>query len=221
MTNYTKCLFYSASAQYFFLHTRHLYGCFPLLHFISSYQACNCARPALWVSNTEIQPQFSQEAPTAQTGRSLLLCWSLCASIFLISFYFISLHIPIAETPLPVWLHLFIQHLYTRATNWNAFPSISWKRGTLRTLVQHAYLVCSTETYLKEELTHLEKVFIEKNNYPKYVINQVFTQVKEEHKNRNYNNNMRDSIFVPVTLENEIEKRHLPFHTRWERRLFN
>ena len=84
----------------------------------------------------------------------------------------------------------------------------------LRTLVQHAYLVCSTETYLKEELTHLEKVFIEKNNYPKYVINQVFTQVKEEHKNRNYNNNMRDSIFVPVTLENEIEKRHLPFHTR-------
>ena len=50
------------------------------------------ARPALWVSNTEIQPQFSQEAPTAQTGRSLLLCWFLCASIFLISFYFILSH---------------------------------------------------------------------------------------------------------------------------------
>ena len=59
--------------------------------------------------------------------------------------------------------------------NWAAFVPVSWKRGTLRTLVQRAYLVCSTETYLKEELTHLEKVFIEKNNYPKYVIKQVFT----------------------------------------------
>ena len=69
--------------------------------------------------------------------------------------------------------------------NWSAFAPVSWKRGTFRTMVQHAYLVCSTETYL-------EKVFIEKSNYPKYVVNQVFTQVKEEHKNRNYNNNMKN-----------------------------
>ena len=54
--------------------------------------------------------------------------------------------------------------------NWNAFAPVSWKRRMLRTLVQSAYLVCSTETYLKEELTHLEKVFIERNNYAKYVI---------------------------------------------------
>ena len=93
--------------------------------------------------------------------------------------------------------------------NWNAFAPASWKRGTLRTLVQRAYLVCSTETYLKKELTHLEKVFIEKNNYPKYVINQVFTQVKQEHKNRNYNNNMKNSITVPITFENEKVKQHL------------
>ena len=93
--------------------------------------------------------------------------------------------------------------------NWNAFAPVSWKRGTLRTLVQHAYLVGSTETYLKEELTHLEKVFIEKNNYQKYVINQVFTQVKEEYKNRNYNNNIKNNIAAPITLENENEMRHL------------
>ena len=222
MNNYTKCLFYSASAQYFFLHTRHLYGCFPLLHFISSYQACNCKASTLSFQHRD--PTSVLTRSTNCTNRKIpsIVLVSLCFYIsHFILFHFISLHIPIAETPLPVWLHLFIQHLYTRATNWNAFPPISWKRGMLRTLVQHAYLVCSTETYLKEELTHLEKVFIEKNNYPKYVINQVFTQVKEEHKNRNYNNNMRDSIFVPVTLENEIEKRHLPFHTRWEKRLFN
>ena len=93
--------------------------------------------------------------------------------------------------------------------NWAAFVPVSWKRGTLRTLVQRAYLVCSTETYLKEELTHLEKVFIEKNNYPKNVIKQVFTQVKEERRNRNYNSNMKNSIEVPITLENKNEKQHL------------
>ena len=93
--------------------------------------------------------------------------------------------------------------------NWNASAPVSWKRGTLRTLVDRAYLTCSTETYLKEELTYLEKIFIEKNNYPKYVINYVFTQVKEEHKKRNYNNNITNSIAVPITLENESEKQHL------------
>ena len=35
--------------------------------------------------------------------------------------------------------------------NWNAFAPVSWKQ----------------QTYLKEELNHVEKVFIEKNNYPK------------------------------------------------------
>ena len=92
--------------------------------------------------------------------------------------------------------------------NWNIFAPVSWKRGKLRTLVQRAYLVCSTEIYLKKELTYLEKVFIEKNNYPKYVIIQVFTQVKEEHKSRNYNNNIKNNIAVSITLENENEKRH-------------
>ena len=61
----------------------------------------------------------------------------------------------------------------------------------LRPLVHRSCFVCSTETYLKEENTHLEKVFIEQNKYPKYVIKQVFTQVKEEHKSTNYNNNMK------------------------------
>ena len=34
--------------------------------------------------------------------------------------------------------------------NWNAFAPVSWKRDMLRTLVQRAYLVCSTETYLRK-----------------------------------------------------------------------
>ena len=79
-------------------------------------------------------------------------------------------------------------------------------------------LLLSVQENLFKGKTHPSKnVFIEKNNYPKYVINQVFTQVKEEHKNRNYNNSMKNSIAVPITLENENEKRHLPFHTKVRR----
>ena len=33
--------------------------------------------------------------------------------------------------------------------------------------------------------------------------------LKEENKNRNYDNNMKNSIAVPITLENENDKRHL------------
>ena len=90
--------------------------------------------------------------------------------------------------------------------NWNVFAPVSWKQGMLRTLVQHAFLVCSTVTYLKKELKHLEKVFIKKHNYPKNVIKEVFTQVKDEHKNRNYSNNMVNSIAVPLTPESQSEK---------------
>ena len=80
---------------------------------------------------------------------------------------------------------------------------VSWKLGTLRTPWQRTYLVCSTEIYSKEELSHLE------SNYPKYVIKKVFPQVKEEYENRNYSNNMKNSIDVPITLENKNEKQHV------------
>ena len=83
----------------------------------------------------------------------------------------------------------------------------SWKRRTLRTLVQRAYLIYSTETYSKEELTHLHKAFIEKNNYPKQVIKQVFThKVEEEHTNMNYRKNTENNIVVLITLENKNDK---------------
>ena len=39
-------------------------------------------------------------------------------------------------------------------------------------------MFCSTTELLNTEPRHLEKVFIEKNNYPKWEIRQVFTQVK-------------------------------------------
>ena len=51
--------------------------------------------------------------------------------------------------------------------NWNSFASHSWKRETLKALTQRAYMICSTTELLDTELKYLEKVFVEKNNYPK------------------------------------------------------
>ena len=61
--------------------------------------------------------------------------------------------------------------------NWNSFAPHSWKWGTLKTLTLHAYMICSTTELLDTELKYLQ-VFVEKNNYPKWVIKQIFAQVK-------------------------------------------
>ena len=62
--------------------------------------------------------------------------------------------------------------------DWISSAPHSWKRGTLKTLSQRAYMIFSTTKLLHTELKYLEKVFVEKKNYPKWVIRQVFTQVK-------------------------------------------
>ena len=54
--------------------------------------------------------------------------------------------------------------------NWFSFAPNTWKRGTLKNLVNRAYNIYSTEYLLKKELLHLEKKFIFKNNYPCWVI---------------------------------------------------
>ena len=71
--------------------------------------------------------------------------------------------------------------------NWNAFASDTWKRGTLKTLVERAYIVCSTNELLQKELKYLVKVFHETNNYPHYVIKQILKQVQDEQNQQNVN----------------------------------
>ena len=90
--------------------------------------------------------------------------------------------------------------VYRKATNndvylnWNAFCT-NWKRGTLKTLIEHAYLIFSTGKLLNRELKHIEKVFSENNSYPKYVIKQVLQQISEEHNNAtNGTDNSNNSI---------------------------
>ena len=46
--------------------------------------------------------------------------------------------------------------------NWHSFAPKTWKTKTLKSLIQRAFLICSTEELLNEELKHFEKGFCEK-----------------------------------------------------------
>ena len=66
--------------------------------------------------------------------------------------------------------------------NWNSFCPQSWKRGSLKSLVQRAHLICSTQDLLKTELDHIPKVFLEINNFPLWVIKQIFGEEDQINK---------------------------------------
>ena len=63
----------------------------------------------------------------------------------------------------------------------NSFLLCSWKRGTMKTILRRAYLICLTSDYLQEELDHIAYVFEKFNNYPKWVIKQLLEEVKYNH----------------------------------------
>ena len=73
---------------------------------------------------------------------------------------------------------------YTKPTkseiylHWKSFSPCSWKRGTLKTIIRRAYLICPTPDYQQEELDHIAYVFEKFNNYPKWVIKQLLEEVK-------------------------------------------
>ena len=62
---------------------------------------------------------------------------------------------------------------------WDSFSPISWKRGTLKSLISRAYMICSNQGVLEKELKHLKSTFHKKNRYPLWMINQVMETVKE------------------------------------------
>ena len=94
--------------------------------------------------------------------------------------------------------------VYRKATtndvylNWKSFTPTTWKRGTLKTLVDRAYFICSNIALRKKEIDHLKKVFHEKNDYPNWVINQLLNEVEENHKT-SVNNVSEERQVSPVT----------------------
>ena len=61
--------------------------------------------------------------------------------------------------------------------NWQAFASISWKCGTLRSLVNRAYIICSKNNYLQQELKNLQQMFQTQNDYQVWIIKQIMKEV--------------------------------------------
>ena len=66
--------------------------------------------------------------------------------------------------------------------NWNSFCPQSQKRGILKSLVQRAHLIYLTEDLFKTELNHIQKVFLEINDFPLWVIIQILAE--EDQKNK-------------------------------------
>ena len=67
---------------------------------------------------------------------------------------------------------------------WGSFSPNIWKVETLKTLLLIALVVCSNEQLLNKEIEHLRNVFHPTDGYPKAVIQNVISKVKEEQSAR-------------------------------------
>lgn len=81
--------------------------------------------------------------------------------------------------------------------HWNSFAPLKWKRGTLRTLLLRAHIICSNVTHLEKEIAHIHYVFHDLNGYPWWIIHQ------ETNKIRNEMSNVTNSATTTST-ENDI-----------------
>ena len=66
--------------------------------------------------------------------------------------------------------------------HWDPFAPASWKRETLRTLVNRAYLVFSNKESLCKELVYLRSVHLKKNGYPLWTIKQLMKKIEKSQK---------------------------------------
>ena len=86
----------------------------------------------------------------------------------------------------------------------DSFTPISWKRGTLKTLVERAYLICSAPRLLEKELNHIGAVFRNTNGLRNSLINQI--NVKQ--RNSVLNSNVSSKIEVRQISNQTIVEKH-------------
>ena len=67
---------------------------------------------------------------------------------------------------------------------WDAFAPVTWKLGTLRTLVNRAYLVCSHKELIHKELAYLKLVFLKKDGYPLSTIKHLMKEIEKKQKQK-------------------------------------
>ena len=92
--------------------------------------------------------------------------------------------------------------------NWYSFCPREWKRRAFRYLAQRAYIICSSSHLLKEELKHLEDVFVLKNNFLIWVVKKILNEEKENINNRNNADKNMYTIQTDVKFESK-DKSHL------------
>ena len=93
--------------------------------------------------------------------------------------------------------------------NWNSLCPQSCKGGTFRSLAQRAHLICSTEDLLKTELNHIQKVFFEINDFPLWVIKQIFAEEGQKYKHQNIED--KDSNVINIESGNIPHLLVLPY----------
>ena len=89
--------------------------------------------------------------------------------------------------------------------NWNTFARDSWRRGTLKTLLECVYIVWSTNGVLQNELKYLVRVFHDTNNYLHYVIKKILKQVQDE---KNQQNDNVQTAAIPDERNTNRKKEH-------------
>ena len=85
--------------------------------------------------------------------------------------------------------------------HWDSFSPKNWEVGTVTKLLLRVFVVCSNEELLNQEIEHLRNVFHHSNCYPKAVIQNVISKVKEEQST--------SSVHITESYYNDVAKNYL------------
>ena len=85
--------------------------------------------------------------------------------------------------------------------HWNSISPNSCKVGILKTLLLRAFVICSNEQLLNKEIEHVRNVFHDTNGYPKAVIQNVLSKVKEEQS--------AQSVKITESHQDDVSKSYL------------
>ena len=90
----------------------------------------------------------------------------------------------------------------------DSFTLITRKRGTLKTLVERVYLICSTLRLFEKELTCIRTIFRNTNGYANWITNQVFKEVKAKQRDPMTYSNVSNEIEAAQTSNQIIVEKH-------------
>ena len=110
--------------------------------------------------------------------------------------------------------------------HWNSILPNSWKVGTLKTLLLRASVVCSNEQLLNKEIEHLQNVFRHTNGYPKAVIQNVISKVKEQQSTQSvkikesHQDDFSNSYLLTLPYKGKRGEKTLPNITKEMNKIF-